>query len=176
MISRPTSTVMCSLLAVVLLGGCANNKTQHAKWVDNADARWNGMRASALTDMAQGQFDAGQLDQAHATIRDAASIDPDDPAVHLLAGRIALENSLLERAYKHFGTCIDKSLERADTDVIAEAEAEAEADADVDAGDFTLTLDSNPTAYLAALQSSGPHAAEAFYSVSYTHLTLPTKA
>ena len=163
MISRPTSTVMCSLLAVVLLGGCANNKTQHAKWVDNADARWNGMRASALTDMAQGQFDAGQLDQAHATIRDAASIDPDDPAVHLLAGRIALENSLLERAYKHFGTCIDKSLERADTDVIAEAEAEAEADADVDAGDFTLTLDSNPTAYLAALQSSGPHAAEAFY-------------
>jgi len=103
------SFLATALLTVGLLGGCSSNQGKHKEWVESADARWNGMRATALTDMAQGQFDSGQLDQAEATVRDAAAIAPDDPAVHLLAGRIAIETGLLERAYEHFGICIEKS-------------------------------------------------------------------
>ncbi len=113
MISRSISVMLPALLAVALVTGCSSKQGQHAKWRDAADERWNGMRAAALTDMAQGQFDAGQLDQAEATVRDAASIAPTDPAVHLLAGRIALENELLERAYEHFGITIDESARKA---------------------------------------------------------------
>ncbi|MEE9404959.1 MAG: tetratricopeptide repeat protein [Algisphaera sp.] len=96
-----------AMMAVVFLGGCAN-RGQHKKWVDNADLRWNGMRATALIDMAQGQFDSGQLDLAESTIRDAAAISPENPKVHLLSGRIALENGLLERATHHFGAALEK--------------------------------------------------------------------
>jgi len=134
--SRPASPVVIALLAAVLLGGCSSKQGQHKKWVDSADARWNGMRATALTDMAQGQFDSGQLDQAQATVRDAAAIAPHDPAVHLLAGRIALENGLLERAHQHFGVCIEKSTPKPDEDADASAPAP---------------------------KATGKHAAEAFY-------------
>ena len=139
---RPIQALALALTAAVFLGGCNSSQTQHKKWVDSADTRWNGMRATALTDMAQDQFDGGQLAQAEATVRDAAAIAPEDPAVHLLAGRIALENGLLERAYSHFGICIEKSTPQADTSDQTDAEAvEAEQ----------------------AAQPTGPHAAEAFY-------------
>jgi len=148
MIPRLMPSLITALLATVLLGGCANKQGQHKKWVDSADARWNGMRATALTDMAQDQFDSGQLEQAEATIRDAAVIAPDDPAVHLMAGRIAFENNLLERAYQHFTICIDKSASEGNDQGAAAASEDAEADAE---------------AYIAALRAAGPQAAEAFY-------------
>ena len=108
MIRPAASTLALTLLALTLLGGCANHRTQHEQWVNNADNKWNGMRATALIDMARGQFESGQLSLAETTIRDAADIAPDNPAVHLLAGRIAVENGLLERAYHHFGVAVDK--------------------------------------------------------------------
>lgn len=141
---RPMHALMLALTAAVFLGGCNSSQSQHKKWVDSADARWNGMRATALTDMAQNQFDGGQLAQAEATVRDAAAIAPEDPAVHLLAGRIALENGLLERAYSHFGICIEKSTPEAEVseDTVAHADANEPEQAP---------------------QATGPHAAQAYY-------------
>ena len=133
---RPRTFVTATLLtAATLAGGCASGNPR-GQWNDSAEARWSAMRSTALVEMAQGQFDGGQLDLAEATIRDAAAIAPDDPRVHLLAGRIALENGLLERAYHHFGDCLEKATPAADPS------------ADDDAP---------------APEPAGPHAADAYY-------------
>jgi len=100
--------VVLSLSAAALfampLVGCAGNRNKgaHKQWVDNATTKWNGIRSTALLDMAQGQFDSGALDLAEKTVRDAADVDSSNPGLHLLAGRIALEKGQLERAYRFF--------------------------------------------------------------------------
>ncbi len=86
------------LIASSLLG-CKNS---HKEWKQAADDRWHALRSAALLDMAKSQFEAGALDTAEKTVRDAAAIDADNPQLHLLAGRIALERSQLERAYRLF--------------------------------------------------------------------------
>ena len=143
------TTLMTALLAAVLLGGCSSKQGQHAKWVNDADARWRLMRATALIDMGQDQFNSGQLDQAEATVRDAASIAPDNPAVFLLAGRIALENGLLERAYQNFTISVEKST--------------PEADPDADPASEPATPEAERAELLKALKGQGSEVADAFY-------------
>ena len=146
---KSAATLLTALLAAVLLGGCSSKQGQHAKWVNNADARWRTMRATALVDMGQDQFNSGQLDQAEATIRDAASIAPDNPAVFLLAGRIALENGLLERAYQNFTISVEKST--------------PEPDPDADPALEPATPEAKRAELIKVLKGQGSEVADAFY-------------
>ena len=139
-------TLITALSALVLLGGCSSKQGQHAKWVNEADARWRAMRATALLDMAEDQFDSGQLDQAESTIRDASSIAPDNAEIYLLAGRIALENGLLERAYLHFTTCVEKSTPEEDPEQ-----------------EPAPTPEAQHAELIKALRSEGSYVADAFY-------------
>ncbi|MEM1109405.1 MAG: tetratricopeptide repeat protein [Planctomycetota bacterium] len=103
---------LITLCAVAVLGGCANS---HQEWVDDANGRWNGIRSAAMLDMAQGQFEAGALDQAEKTITEAAGVDPSNPLLHLMAGRISLERGQLERAYRLFQISTELDETNADT-------------------------------------------------------------
>lgn len=104
-----------ALLALPLVGCMTNrNKGAHKQWVDDANSRWQGIRSSALLDMAQGQFNSGALDQAQSTVEDAAAVDPNNPGLHLLSGRIALEKGQLERAYRHFELALTHNARNSD--------------------------------------------------------------
>ena len=99
----PPRPIISALVLALLCGlsvGCGNSNK--AKWKQESADRWNALRSAAMLDMAQGQFDAGAIDQAEKTVREAAAIDPKHAGLHLLAGRIALERSQLERAYRMF--------------------------------------------------------------------------
>ena len=93
-------TLALVTLLVLASAGCAKSNT--AKWKQESADRWNSLRSAAMLDMAQGQFDSGAIDQAEKTVREAAAIDPKHAGLHLLAGRIALERSQLERAFRMF--------------------------------------------------------------------------
>ena len=104
-LSAPTARrVGLAALALVLAAtplGCAK-QGNHERWKDDANARWQSLRSTALLEMARDQFDAGALDQAEKTVTDAAAIDASNPQLHLMAGRISLERGQLERAYRLF--------------------------------------------------------------------------
>ncbi|MCC7191406.1 MAG: tetratricopeptide repeat protein [Phycisphaeraceae bacterium] len=103
-----TKMILSGLTAgVVLLGtaGCNSNQTKsHKAKVNAANARWMNLRSTLMLQMAQQQFDTGDLEQAERTTADAISIDPKNGRLHVLAGRIALERSQLERAYQRLQT------------------------------------------------------------------------
>lgn len=109
-----------ALCASSLLGCMTDN---HSQWVGEGEDRWNRLRSSAMLDMAQGQFDAGALDQADKTVNEAATIDSANPQLHLMAGRIALERGELERAFRLFelSSKLLAELEPAPRPILAEA-------------------------------------------------------
>lgn len=87
-----------------LLIGCQDSLVE-----EKADAknRWLELRSSMMLDMAQQQFNTGDLTQAEQSVKNGMSIDPTHPGLHILAGRIELERGKLERAYHLFGAAIE---------------------------------------------------------------------
>ncbi len=93
-----------ALLAPLLLVGCQDTLVE-----EKADAknRWLELRSSMMLDMAKQQFNAGDLTQAEKSVKDGLSIDSRHAGLHVLAGRISLEQSKLERAYHLFNAAIE---------------------------------------------------------------------
>jgi tetratricopeptide (TPR) repeat protein len=100
-------TAAFAVLILSALTGCQSDQTNHEKNVQAANKRWSEVRASSILQMAQQQFDAGDLEQAEKTILEALSIDPELPILHVLSGRIALERGQLERSYHRFDRAIE---------------------------------------------------------------------
>lgn len=85
--------------------GCNSSQTKsHKAKVNAANQRWLGMRSTLMLQMAQQQFDTGDLEQSEKTTAEAISIDSKNGRLHVLAGRIALERGQLERAYQRLQT------------------------------------------------------------------------
>jgi tetratricopeptide (TPR) repeat protein len=88
-------------VATLLISGCGQKiESGHKKAVNAANTRWKSMRSGMMLQMAQQQFDTGDLDQAEKTLAEAIAIDAENARLHTLAGRVALERGQLERAYK----------------------------------------------------------------------------
>ena len=92
-----------SMLLASTLIGC---QSSHEKWVNAADQRWLSVRTVLMLDMAQQQFDTGDLEQSERTVKEAMTIDPTNAQLHVLAGRIELERGHLERSYHMFNAAI----------------------------------------------------------------------
>ncbi|MEM6755769.1 MAG: tetratricopeptide repeat protein [Planctomycetota bacterium] len=105
-------TTRPSLLPLIALGlalggvfGCAD-KGNREKWVDNANDRWQDLRSAHMMPMARQALESGDLDRAEAVLLEASSIDPDNPRIFALAGRVQFERGRLERAYHLFDQAI----------------------------------------------------------------------
>ncbi len=97
-------TLSAAALLAPLLFGCQD--TLKTEKVD-AKNRWLELRSSMMLDMAKQQFTTGDLKQAEKSVKDGLSIDPTHPGLHVLAGRISMEQGKLERAYHLFNAAIE---------------------------------------------------------------------
>ncbi|MEM6392900.1 MAG: tetratricopeptide repeat protein [Planctomycetota bacterium] len=92
----------CALAGMTFLAGC---KTWGQVKQDVANP-YLEMRSNLVLQMAQSHFESGQLDIAQKHVNDATKIDPTNPDLYLMDGRIALERGQLERAMKLFTVSI----------------------------------------------------------------------
>lgn len=101
-LSQAITLSAAALLAPLLLG-CQDTLVE-----EKADAknRWLELRSSMMLDMAKQQFNAGDLTQAEKSVKDGLTIDPTNAKLHVLAGRISMEQGKLERAYHLFNAAI----------------------------------------------------------------------
>lgn len=97
--------VLMTAMGLGLIG--CNTDGNHGKWVDDANFRWNDVKSSIALQMAEDQFNSGQLGLAQRTIEDAMVNDMENPGLWAMGGRIALEESKLETAYKRMGKAIE---------------------------------------------------------------------
>lgn len=100
-------TALAATLLITLLPGCGSTQERHDQWVEEADGRWNAVKSSIAIQMAEDQFNAGQLGLAQKTIEDAMAKDMKNPQLWLMGGRIALEKSELETAYQRLAKSIE---------------------------------------------------------------------
>jgi tetratricopeptide (TPR) repeat protein len=104
-------TLSAAALLAPLLLGCQDTLVEEK--VD-AKNRWLELRSSMMLDMAKQQFASGDLRQAEKSVKDGMSIDPTHAGLHILAGRISLEQSKLERAFHLFNAAIELEPENAE--------------------------------------------------------------
>jgi tetratricopeptide (TPR) repeat protein len=102
-------------LVVLGLVGCQSPHKGQQEAKARASERWLGMRSTMMLQMAQQQFDTGDLDQCEKTLLEAIDLDARNARLHVLAGRVGLERGQLERGYQRLDTAIalDDSLPEA---------------------------------------------------------------
>jgi len=112
-LSRTTLAALFAAALVTVLPACnSNQQSNHDKWVEDADQRWNTVKSSIAIQMAEDQFNGGQLGLAQKTIEDAMVKDMENPQLWLMGGRIALEKSELETAYQRLAKAIEYGEEK----------------------------------------------------------------
>lgn len=107
MSSRLPFIFLLAILLTVMSGCNSNQKSNHEQWVEDADLRWNTVKSSIAIQMAEDQFNAGQLGLAQKTIEEAMVKDMENPKLWMMGGRIALEQSELETAYQRLAKAIE---------------------------------------------------------------------
>ncbi|MBI1335678.1 MAG: tetratricopeptide repeat protein [Phycisphaera sp.] len=103
--------IVAALVVLLTATGCANLTRTHAEDKNLAQQRWRSARSSLILNMAQRQFDTGDLDQAEKSLSDAVAMDPGNAQLHLLGGRIQVERGNLERAANLFELAISQDPE-----------------------------------------------------------------
>mgnify|MGYP005844823659 CR=1 FL=1 len=93
--------------AVLAVTGC-KTQSNHEKNVNAAKDRYLELRSGLMLQMAQQQFDTGDIDLAEKNTKDALTVDPSNPRLLVLAARIAIERGQLERAYHLLNLAIEK--------------------------------------------------------------------
>jgi len=91
------------------LAGCSTDGSLHEEY-EAGLSNWNALKSSIALEMAEDYFNSGQLALAQRTVEEAMANDVDNPRLWVMAGRIALENSELETAYRR----LDRAIELAD--------------------------------------------------------------
>jgi len=105
-LSRLTIQSLLAFTMTVGLLGCSSTDN-HEQWKGEASGRWNAVKSKIAIEMAEDQFNAGQLGLAQRTIEQAMVKDMENPQLWLMAGRIALEKSELETAYQRLAKSIE---------------------------------------------------------------------
>ena len=107
-LSRLPIAVLAAAALFAVLPGCkSDQQSNHDKWVEDADGRWNTVKSSIAIQMAEDQFNAGQLGLAQKTIEEAMVKDMKNPQLWMMGGRIALEKSELETAYQRLAKAVE---------------------------------------------------------------------
>ncbi|MEO0474760.1 MAG: hypothetical protein AAF085_02145 [Planctomycetota bacterium] len=103
----PFAALAAAILFVVLPGCNSDQQSNTKRWWDEADGRWNAVKSSIAIQMAEDQFNGGQLGLAQKTIEEAMVKDMENPQLWLMGGRIALEESKLETAYQRLAKAVE---------------------------------------------------------------------
>lgn len=94
-----------TLLGLVLAaGGCMGHGQHTQEGKDLAQTRMDQLKAGTQLQMAQQQFQAGDLDKARKSVETALAAVPNYAQAHLLRGRIQMEQGDLEGARQSFIT------------------------------------------------------------------------
>ena len=91
---------MLPVAALALVVGCSSTTTHEKTGKQLMTEQWNHTRASVLLGLAKDQYAAGNFDPARHTVDDALRMDPENPQLHVLSAKLAIEAGQLDLASK----------------------------------------------------------------------------
>jgi Flp pilus assembly protein TadD len=87
------------LLLTLVAAGCTGKKRPTQR--EQAHRQWNAARANVLHGLAKGQYELGNFERSQRTVNEAMALDPENPLLHVLAAKLAIEQGRLEIAEQH---------------------------------------------------------------------------
>ena len=94
--------LITAAVAGLFVVGCGNgSRTLTPDQKAAATQQWNATRAGALASLASDQYKDGNFEKCQQTLEQALRMQPDDANLHLLAGKLAIEQGKLELADRH---------------------------------------------------------------------------
>ncbi|MEL7238036.1 MAG: tetratricopeptide repeat protein, partial [Planctomycetota bacterium] len=145
---RWTVPAVVAAAALLTATGCASNHV--AK--EQARARWDDARAQMLLQIAEDQFQNGQIDKADETTEDALRASPRVAAVHVLVAKVELEQNQLTAAGEALDAALALEPEHAEANYLQGVLAEQRLDYESALVSYTKAVATEPTdtAYLIA--------------------------
>ena len=89
-----------AVMAAMAIGvaGCQEDQRTHQDQKQQAQTHWNQVRAKIKRQLAQQQYQSGELEAAISTIRESLGLDPSCVESYVLLGRTLLEKGDLAQA------------------------------------------------------------------------------
>lgn len=103
----PIPATLLTLVGAAVLSGCAGNGNYTTKFKQEAMGRMNMVKAGTQWDMANQQFQSGDLVRALETVETSLALNDKVAKSHLLKGRILLELGRLEPAIDSLTAAIE---------------------------------------------------------------------
>jgi Flp pilus assembly protein TadD len=105
----------------VLFGvvGCAGTKTKTQR--AEATEQWNAARASVMFGLARDQYQSGNYDKCRQTLAEAMRLQPTNAKLHVLAGKLAIEQGQLESAERSLAKARELDPKDAEADYLSGA-------------------------------------------------------
>ncbi|HUB24465.1 MAG TPA: tetratricopeptide repeat protein [Tepidisphaeraceae bacterium] len=92
-------TFVLTFLAAGMMAGCANQSLFNQPTPQQlGEARWNATRADLMLSLAKDQYANGNFDKCRETLDQAARMDPDNLAVHILTAKVCIEQGQFDVA------------------------------------------------------------------------------
>jgi tetratricopeptide (TPR) repeat protein len=103
-------------MAVAAMAGCQQSDKKTPTQKEMAVKHWNEARASVMASLAKSQYESGNPDKAQQTIADALRLVPDSAVLHVMEGKMCLEQGQLEQADRELATARTLDPKNADAD------------------------------------------------------------
>jgi Flp pilus assembly protein TadD len=88
--------MLIAAILVVSIAGCSSTRKPSQKEI--ATKHWNAARADVLHSLARDQYNTGHFEKCRKTLEEALRLNPENANLHVLAGKLALEQGQLETA------------------------------------------------------------------------------
>ena len=87
------------LVVIAAVAGCQHDSKKKAPTQkEQAVAEWNQARAGVLASLAKSQYETGNFEKSQQTANEALRLDPTNAGLHVLCGRLSIEQGQLEQA------------------------------------------------------------------------------
>ncbi len=130
---------------VLVFSGCGGPSKVGKEMRQQAYSRMDAVNARMVHEQAKSAFETGQLEQARTLLAEAIERYPDQPAWHVLMGRILLEQHRLDAAKGMFEYAIELDPESCESEYYLGVLYERWSDDDDAAAHFTRACELDPT-------------------------------
>lgn len=113
---RSTSCIPI-LLLIAVIAGCQQSNQKPSKEI--ATEHWNAARGGVLLSLARDQYQCGNFDKCHDTLVQALKFDPANAGLHLMSGKLAIEQGQLESAERELKLARDLDPKSAEADYLS---------------------------------------------------------
>jgi tetratricopeptide (TPR) repeat protein len=116
---KPSWLIPAAAATAILLGTAGCSSTHQKTQKEEATEHWNAARAAVLAGLARDQYQSGNFDKCGQTLTEAIRMEPKNARLHVMAGKLAIEQAKLETADRELAMARELDPKDAEADYLS---------------------------------------------------------